>query len=84
MGPHDERESRPADNQAAVISTEIEEDESILAETAAKAADNALRVAWLRVHAEELLAVDTSGQLSAHLLDFADLLEVAQREGWFG
>lgn len=38
-------------------------------------ADQALRCAWLRVHAVELMAVDPSGLLSAQLRDFADLLE---------
>lgn len=46
-------------------------------------ADVALRCAWLRVHAEQLEPVDPTGQLSAQLLDFADLLEVAQTRGWF-
>lgn len=46
-------------------------------------ADLALRCAWLRAHASELHAVDPSGQLSAQLLDLADLLEVAEREGWW-
>lgn len=47
-------------------------------------ADLALRCAWLRAHASELhTVVDPSGQLSAQLLDLADLLEVAEREGWW-
>jgi len=47
-------------------------------------ADQALRCAWLRVHADMLGAVDPTGQLRANLLDFADLLEVAEDHGWFG
>ena len=46
-------------------------------------ADLALRCAWPRAHASLLYDVDDSGLLSAQLLDFADLLEVAEREGWF-
>lgn len=46
-------------------------------------ADLALRCAWLRAHAGEVAGLDRSGQLAAHLRDFADLLEVAQREGWW-
>jgi len=38
-------------------------------------ANQELRCAWLRVHADELMAVDPSGLLSAQLRDFADLLE---------
>ncbi len=47
------------------------------------AADTALRCAWLRHHAAELLFVDPSGQLTAQLRDFADLLEECQARGWF-
>jgi hypothetical protein len=47
------------------------------------AGDQALRCAWLRVHADLVRSVDPSGQLSAQLLDFADLLEVAEARGWF-
>lgn len=47
-------------------------------------ADLTLRCAWLRAHAWEVDAFDPSGQLAAQLRDFADLLEVAQREGWWG
>lgn len=47
------------------------------------AADLALHCAWLRAHAEPLRQVDPSGQLTANMRDFADLLEVAQRRGWF-
>ncbi|MER6970547.1 hypothetical protein ABT304_05790 [Nocardioides sp. NPDC000445] len=39
-------------------------------------ADVALRCAWLRVVADEMYEVDTSGLLSAQLRDFADLLEL--------
>jgi len=42
-----------------------------------------LRCAWLRAHAHLLYDVDPGGLLPAQLLDFADLLEVAEREGWF-
>ncbi|MCW2763609.1 MAG: hypothetical protein JWR85_3810 [Marmoricola sp.] len=38
-------------------------------------ADIALRCAWLRHHAYELREVDRTGQLTAALFDFADLLE---------
>lgn len=47
------------------------------------AADTALRCAWLREHAEQLRPFDRTGQLSAQLRDFADLIEVAQERGWF-
>ncbi len=46
-------------------------------------AETALRCAWLRVHANLLFDVDPSGQLSANLRDFADLLEVAEAHRWF-
>lgn len=48
-------------------------------------ADLALRCAWRRAHAGEIdaCAWDPSGRLAAQLRDFADLLEVAQREGWW-
>lgn len=49
-----------------------------------RAADLAIACAWLRVHSDLLRPFDQSGQLSASLADHADLLEVAQREGWFG
>lgn len=42
-----------------------------------------MRCAWLRVHAELLDSFDPSGQLSANLRDFADLIEVADRKGWW-
>ena len=45
--------------------------------------DLVLRCVWLRAHASLLCDVDDSGLLSAQLLDFADLLEVSEREGWF-
>lgn len=53
------------------------------AEEAARTADLALRCAWLRVHAWEVECFDPSGCLTAQLLDLADLLEVAHREGWW-
>jgi hypothetical protein len=43
-----------------------------------------IRCAWLRAHADLLLDFDRTGQLSADLRDFADLLEVADRLRWFG
>jgi hypothetical protein len=46
-------------------------------------ADLALRCAWLRVHADQLHSIELGGQLSAQLLDFADVLEVAEAWGWF-
>ncbi len=46
--------------------------------------DTALRIAWLRVHAEDLRPFDPTGQLSAALADFAELLTVAEERGWFG
>lgn len=46
-------------------------------------AQQALRVAWLRVHAELLYDVDPGGQLSAQLYDFAHLLEALDEEGWW-
>ena len=47
-------------------------------------AELALRVAWLRTHAEMLYEVDPSGLLSAQLLDLADLLEALDRDGRCG
>lgn len=44
-------------------------------------ADLALRIAWLRVHAERMYDVDEGGQLSAQLRDLADLLEALDRDG---
>ena len=44
-------------------------------------ADLALRCAWLRVHAHRLFDVG-DGLLSVQLPDVADLLEVAERQGW--
>ena len=44
-------------------------------------ADLELRVAGLRATADHMYDVDTSGLLSANLRDFADLLEVLDREG---
>lgn len=41
----------------------------------------ALRVAWLRVHADYMFGIDTTGQTSAQLLDMAALLEVLEAEG---
>lgn len=51
--------------------------------SASEHAEIALRCAWLREHARRLFAIDTTGQLSVQLLDFADLLEVAEQRGWF-
>ncbi len=45
------------------------------APTAEQHAENALRCAWLRVHADLLYDVDPGGQLSAQLRDLADVLE---------
>lgn len=45
--------------------------------------DLVMRCAWLRAHAWEVDALDPSGQLAAHLRDFADLIEVADLEGWW-
>lgn len=44
-------------------------------------AELALRIAWLRVHAEQMYDVDERGLLSAQLLDLADLLEALDRDG---
>lgn len=38
-------------------------------------ANDALRIAWLTVHAERMYEVDPTGQTSAALLDLRDLLE---------
>ncbi len=46
-----------------------------MSRTEATAVDTALRVAWLRAHADMLTEVDPSGLLSAQLRDLADLLE---------
>lgn len=43
-----------------------------------------LRCAWLRATAWMVDGLDPSGQLAAQLRDLADLLEVAEREGWGG
>jgi hypothetical protein len=47
-------------------------------------AELALRVAWLRVQGHLMFEVDTTGQTSAQLWDFADLLEVLDVEGRWG
>lgn len=44
-------------------------------------ADLALRVAWLRVHGHHMFDLDPTGQTSAQLWDFADLLEALDAEG---
>jgi hypothetical protein len=44
-------------------------------------AAHVLRVAWLRAHGHRLFAVDPTGQTSAALWDFADLLEATENEG---
>lgn len=46
-------------------------------------AEIALRCAWLREHANRFDEFDEANILACHLRDFADLLEVAEREGWF-
>lgn len=52
-------------------------------------ADLVLHCAWLRGTAMRLFDEETDedqgklGQLAAQLLDHADLLEVAEREGWW-
>ncbi|WP_280496774.1 hypothetical protein [Nocardia farcinica] len=46
-------------------------------------ADLALRCAWLREHAARFDEFDQADMLACQLRDFADLLEVAEREGWF-
>jgi hypothetical protein len=65
--PEGPPENRPAtvDNSAASLEA---------------AADIALRVAWLRVHADLLEDIDGSGRLSAYCRDFADLLEVTEQQ----
>lgn len=48
-------------------------------------ADLVLRCAWLRGTAQQLFDQETGedqGYLAAQLLDLADLLEVADRQGW--
>ncbi|MBF6285407.1 hypothetical protein [Nocardia cyriacigeorgica] len=45
-------------------------------------AANALRCAWLREHANRFDEFDAN-LLACQLRDFADLLEVAERMGWF-
>ena len=77
-----EDERRPAGNRAADAVSATSFDKARV-RAVERSADLAMRCAWLRVHADELYDVDPSGQLSAQLADFADLLEVAQREGWF-
>jgi hypothetical protein len=44
-------------------------------------ANRVLRIAWLREHGRRMFGVDLTGQLSAQLLDFADLLEALDAEG---
>jgi hypothetical protein len=55
------------DDQGSLVST--------LGHTDERAADAALTVAWLKVHADLCYAIDPSGQLSAHLRDHADCRE---------
>lgn len=47
-------------------------------------AELAMRIALLRVRADQSYRVDSTGWLAAQLRDLADLLECAEREGWFG
>ncbi|MBF6358377.1 hypothetical protein IU449_28155 [Nocardia higoensis] len=46
-------------------------------------ADLVLRCAWLREHANRFDTFAEANLLACQLRDFADLLEVAEREGWF-
>lgn len=79
--PPDHDEGRPGERAASNVNTT---DSHILAARDLQDTELALRCAWLRAHAHEMYAVDASGLLSAQLRDFADLIEVAQRHGWWG
>lgn len=46
-------------------------------------AEIALRCAWLREHAARFDTFGEANLLACQLRDFADLLEVADRKGWF-
>ncbi|MBF6536865.1 hypothetical protein IU418_06550 [Nocardia farcinica] len=46
-------------------------------------ADLVLRCAWLREHAARFDTFTEANLLACQLRDFADLLEVADRKGWF-
>ena len=70
-GPEHDR-GRPGERAASNVTAG---DKSSLPLTRSDRADLALRCAWLRVHADLLRPIDTTGQLSAQLLDLADLLE---------
>jgi hypothetical protein len=70
MSPPDGRSGAPkspAENRPATANNSTHSLEA--------AADTALRVAWLRVHADWLEEIDGTGQISAYCRDFADLLE---------
>lgn len=57
---------------------------SVGSAAAERRADHEPWLASLRAYAHMAYdAVDPSDWLSAQLLDFADLLQVAEREGWF-
>jgi hypothetical protein len=83
----DENRSRPY-NRAATEGTGLADQDqaydfgrALRARSDQMHANLALRCAWLREHGRRLFDLD--GQLAAQLLDFADLLEVADRLGWF-
>lgn len=79
--PAESRKARPTDGETGpgrvTATTHRVRDSRV------SGADLAMRCAWLREHARHLFSVDPSGQLSVQLMDFADLLEVAQARGWF-
>jgi hypothetical protein len=69
-----QRKARPAHHHRACCEPA---DHQVTSSQGAYAAHTelALRVAWLRVHADLLYDVDEGGLLSAQLRDLADLLE---------
>lgn len=71
---HDER--RPRQEAAPNVNYDLS--------TSLPAAELACRIALLRVRADSAYRLDPSGWLTAQLCDLADLLECAEREGWFG
>jgi hypothetical protein len=78
MGPpNDERRPR----REAALSVNVDDGDI----PRVPAAELACRIALLRVYADlHGNNLDPSGWLSAQLRDLADLLECAEREGWFG
>jgi hypothetical protein len=94
MVPPNDRERRPSPKGGAphkLAATTATSSPPSLTERAAfgRRADLALHCAWLRGNAHLLFDIDITihiggyGDVAANLLDHADLLEVAEANGWW-